>query len=101
MWISTGISALGRRDRRRGAFASEQSLTATEAEGTRMMTDMALSAFARAWVTTLIASSLLIAALVVFGMWGSSVYSRSWRRCLGWICDTRQSTRDCRNPHGL
>ena len=57
------------------------------------MTDAALSAFAQACVTTLIASGLLMATLVVFRMWDGSLYSQKLLTMLGLDCDASPSSR--------
>ena len=46
------------------------------------MTDRALSAFAAAWATTMIASSLLIAMLALSRVWDSAVYFRGLQEVL-------------------
>lgn len=47
------------------------------------MTDITLPALERAWVTTLIVSSVLIATFAVFGMWEHSAYKQELTRALG------------------
>ncbi len=47
------------------------------------MTDIALFAFARAWLTTLIATSLLTAMLAGFRIWQSSACEQELATVLG------------------
>jgi len=46
------------------------------------MTDTAFSALVRAWVTTMIATSLFLAALALASAWDSSIYLHGLREAL-------------------
>jgi hypothetical protein len=46
------------------------------------MTDTALSAFATAWTMTIIANSMLLAALAISRVWDSAIYLRELQQVL-------------------
>jgi hypothetical protein len=47
------------------------------------MTDIALFAFERAWLTTVVVVSLLMVTFVLFGLWESSAYKHELATALG------------------
>jgi hypothetical protein len=51
-------------------------------EGFPGMTDTALSAFAAAWTMTIIANSMLLAALAISRVWDSAIYFRELQQVL-------------------
>jgi hypothetical protein len=51
-------------------------------QGLSEMTDTAFSALVRAWVTTMIATSLFLAALALASSWDSSIYLQGLREAL-------------------
>ena len=46
------------------------------------MTDTALSALVLAWITTMIATTLFLAALAASQVWDSAVYFGAWQSVL-------------------
>jgi hypothetical protein len=51
-------------------------------QGLSEMTDTAFSALVRAWATTVIATSLFLAALALASGWDSSIYLQGLREAL-------------------
>jgi hypothetical protein len=50
---------------------------AIEATGSKAMHNQALSALLSAWITTLVATSLLAAAIAIAPMWNTAIYLRA------------------------